>query len=104
MTPLIARRIERELGITGLLDSLAKLPPSELRSVLMEVYRMRADGVSEPALLTQAARDTLIPPSEVSAREFVAFDRVAFEAASEFDALDLSEQATSWAARASTTY
>jgi hypothetical protein len=87
----IARRIERDLGISGLLDALAtKLPASDLRSLLMEVFRIRAGGVKESAALAHAARDPLMQPSAVDARELMAFDQAAFAAAREFDALDLS--------------
>jgi hypothetical protein len=87
----IARRIQRELGITGLLNALAKkLPASDLRSLLLETYRMRADAVKPSAILAQATRDPLLAASAVSARVLMAFDRLAFEAASEFDSLDLS--------------
>lgn len=90
MPSRITRRIERDLGIKGLLDALAnKLAASDLRSLLMEVYRIRAAGVKEPATLAQA-EDPLMAPSAVSARDLLAFDWVAFEAASEFGALDLS--------------
>lgn len=91
MRSTIPRRIEGELGIPGLLDALAtKIPASDLRSLLLEVYRIRASGLREPSILAQAARDTLMAPSAVSARVLTAFDLAAFEAAADFDALDLS--------------
>ena len=91
MPPEIVRRIERELGLTGLVDALAsKLSASDLRSLLMEVYRTRAAGVKVAAIRAQAAKDPLMAPSTVSARDLMAFDSMAFQAASEFLALDLS--------------
>src|SRR5512144_1149122 len=84
------RRIERELGITGLLDALGKAPASDLQSLLMEVYAVRATAVNVPAALAQAGRERLTAPSPVSARDLGILDRVAFEAASGFDALELS--------------
>ena len=87
----IARRIERELGIGGLLDALAaRLPASDLRSLLMEVFRIRAGAVKESATLAHAARDPLMQPSAVDARELMAFDQAAFATARGFDGLDLS--------------
>jgi len=87
----IARRIERELGLTGLVDALAsKLSASDLRSLMMEVYRVRAAGVEVAAIRAQAACDPLMAPSTVSARDLMAFDSMAFQAASEFVAVDLS--------------
>ncbi len=91
MPSRIAGRIEGELGITGLLDALAtKLRSSDLHSLLMEVYSIRAAGVKEHAALAHAVRDPLMKPSAVNARELMAFDRAAFATAAEFDALDLS--------------
>lgn len=77
--------------MAGLAEALAKkLPASDLRSLLMEVYQERAGAAKESASLAQAERDALVAPSSVSARDFAAFDLAAFEAAEEFDALDLS--------------
>ncbi|MCU1237191.1 MAG: hypothetical protein JWP63_5158 [Candidatus Solibacter sp.] len=91
MLSTIGDRIERELGMAGLVNALAsKLPASDLRSMLMEVYRMRAAEVKEATIRAQFNRDPLMAPSTVSARELMAFDSVAFRAAAEFFALDLS--------------
>ncbi|MGC4050115.1 MAG: hypothetical protein QM757_12085 [Paludibaculum sp.] len=91
MPSKIVQRIERALGMADLVDALArKLPASDLRSLLMEVYQERSAMATEPALLAQAVRDPLVTPSSVSARDFAAFDQAAFEAARGFDALDLS--------------
>ena len=87
----IARRIERDLGLTGLVDALAnKLSASDLRSLMMEVYRVRAAGVKVAAIRAQAVRDPLMAPSTVSARDLMAFDSIALQAAPEFAAVDLS--------------
>ncbi len=91
MSPRIVHRIERELGMAGLVEALAsRLSGSDLRSVLMEVYRVRAAGTKESEILGHAARDPLMAPSEVSSRKLMTFDSVAFQAASEFAALELS--------------
>jgi hypothetical protein len=91
MPSTIAHRIERELGMSGLVDGLAsKLSASDLRSILMEVYRVRAAGVEAAGICAHAARDPLMAPSTVSARDLLAFDSAAFQAASEFVALELS--------------
>jgi hypothetical protein len=91
MQSRIVHRIEREMGVAGLVEALTgKLPASDLRSLLMEVYRARSAGVKEATIRTQAARDPLMAPSTVSARDLTTFDSQAFRAASEFVALDLS--------------
>ena len=46
MASTIARRIEREPGIAGLAEALAGLPASDVRSLLMEVYRGRAARIT----------------------------------------------------------
>ena len=87
----IVRRIERELGLTGLVDALAsKLSVSDLRSLLMEVYRTRSAEVKVAGIWAQAARDILVAPSALSARDVLDFDSVAFQAAPEFVALTSS--------------
>lgn len=87
----IARRIERDLELTGLVDALAaKLPSSDLRSLLMEVHTTRASKVTEADIRAHAARDPLMTPSAVSARDFTAYDTIAFEAAADFTSVDLS--------------
>jgi hypothetical protein len=90
MSSRIIPRIERELGISGLVDSLARLPASDLRSILMEVYRIRSAGTKESGILEHAARDPLMAASSVSSRKLMDFDSVAFRSAPEFAALDLS--------------
>jgi hypothetical protein len=91
MPSTIAHRIEREIGMSGLVDALAsKLSASDLRSILMEVYRLRAAGVKAAGIGAHAARDPLMAPSTVSARNLMIFDSAAFQAASEFVALELS--------------
>jgi hypothetical protein len=91
MQSTITRRIERQLGITGLIGALAnKLPASDLQSLMLEVYRIRASQVKESSTLARAARDPLMVPSAVNARDLTAFDSAAFTAAPDFDAVDLS--------------
>src|SRR5689334_4628817 len=91
MSSTIANRIERESGLAGLVECLSsRLPPSDLRSLLMEVYRVRAEGVTEAGIRAQADRDALMAPSAVDARLFLSFDTVLFQAAADFAGIDLS--------------
>src|SRR5262245_22075580 len=90
MLSSIARRIERELGLAGLVDSLGtKLSASDLRSLLLEVYRARAASMKESGI-ANAAQTPLMAPSAVGARQLLAFDSVAFRAAADFEAVELS--------------
>ena len=69
MPSRIAHRIERALGMVGLVDALAsKLSASDLRSLLMEVFQARAAEVEASDIRAQSERDTLMAPSTVSAR------------------------------------
>jgi hypothetical protein len=91
MPSRIAGRIERGLGMPGLTDTLsARVSASDLRSLLMDVFRARAAQSNEAVIRAVAERDTLMAPSAVSAREFLSFDAIAFRAAADFEALDLS--------------
>src|SRR5262249_17042130 len=90
MQSAFTSRIERELGLTGLVDALTTLPASDLRSLLMDVYRTRATGVTEATIAAHAARDPLMTPSTASARDLMAFDSIAFQPAPEFIPLHLS--------------
>src|SRR5262244_1372143 len=84
----IVRRIERETALPGLADALTtKLPASDLHSLMMEVFRVRSNSVK---LFAFAAQDPLLTASSLDARILMTFDRAAFAAALEFDALDLS--------------
>ena len=87
----IGSRIERHLEMPGLVDALSsRLPASDLRSLLMEIYAARAAAVTEADILRNTARDPLFAPSAVSAATLTALDGAAFQAASEFTPLDLS--------------
>src|SRR5260370_23203842 len=84
MPSRIVHRIERELGMAGLVDALAsKLSASDLRSMLMESYRARSGAVTEAAILAHAHPDPPLAPTTVKRRGLMAFDSLAFPAASE---------------------
>src|SRR5581483_9643024 len=85
----ITDRIAAETGVADLVEILArKIPPSDLQSLLLEVLQIRTRGLREADLL---ARSTpLTEPSTLDARLLNEFDRAAFAAASDFEAVDLS--------------
>ena len=77
--------------MAGLHDALAfRVAPTDLQSLLMGVYWNRAQDLKAPALLENTVRNSLLSPSSVSARKLLEFDCVAFAAAANFEALDLS--------------
>ena len=91
MPSKITRRILEESGVPGLFTILAEeLPASDLQSLLLEIFQVRARAAREPELLARSSRTPLTTPSSVSARDLNVFDRVAFQAAPEFEAIELS--------------
>jgi len=88
----IIHRILKKLGDFELLETLAhRLAPTELQSLLLEVYRRQAAGI-EPAMLLKAyERDRFVKPCHVDPLLMVEIDRLAFSLLPEnFQALELS--------------
>jgi hypothetical protein len=87
----IAARISRQSGVPGLVEVLArKIPPSDLKSLLLKVLQIRSSVVNDTELLRAAESSSLLRPTDVDARLLALFDRTAFETAAGFDAVDLS--------------
>jgi hypothetical protein len=78
-----------QTGIPRLLETLAEdLAPSDLQSLMLEVYRKRAGGIRAAEIIARSG--PLMAASNVDARVLNRFDRMAFDAAEEFEAVDLS--------------
>ena len=91
MNPAIIRRIVARAGVPTLDNILAEtLSPSELQSLSIAVYQRRARQTGVADLMKGASSRPLVRPSGVDARLLNAFDRLAFESASEFEAVELS--------------
>ena len=88
----ILRRIEREAGVPDLVSVLAeRLSPTDLTSLLMEVYRRRAAVRAPRDLLADHTDNRFCRPSVVDARALAEWDRVAFAALPrDFDVVELS--------------
>ena len=85
----ILRRILASSGVPNLVSLLAgELTASDLNSLLLEVFKRRAASVQEKTLMVLATN--LTAPSEIDARLLAAFDQCAYQAAADFQALDLS--------------
>jgi len=82
MDPRLIERLERAAGSPGLVDVLAeRLDPTDLASLMLEVYRRRADAL-RPAQVAQRYRASrFVMPSEVWPRSLRRFDELAFELA-----------------------
>jgi hypothetical protein len=84
----ILSRIEAALGAPGLTQSLIDLTPSDLQSLLLEVTRARSRTLSPIDLLDE--KRGLCSISQVDARALHAYDALAFSAATDFVAVELS--------------
>jgi len=90
MESKIVKRIIADSEIPRLFSVLAHdLPLSDLQSLLMEVYRGRTADLRESDVTDRAGRG-LLAPSKIDARLLNEFDRIAFETAAEFEAIELS--------------
>lgn len=88
----ILDRILRESGVANLLEVLGeRLVPTDLQSLLLEVYRKRAAQQTSANLLDQYERNRFVRPSPASQRAIVEFDRLALSLASPpFEPIELS--------------
>lgn len=73
-------RVEREAGVSGLLEVLAeRLAPTDLQSLLLEVYARRARAGSPGRLLEQYQKNRFVTPSEIDPRRLGEIDRLAWK-------------------------
>jgi len=91
MADEILSRIHREHG-EDLLEVLSsRLSPTDLQSLLLEVYRRRALRQAPGRLLAQHEENRFVRPSPLDPRVRLGFDRVAFSLASEeFEPIELA--------------
>jgi hypothetical protein len=92
MTDEILNRIARESGVEDILRALSdRLSPTDLQSLLLEVYRTKAARISPADLLARYERDRFFQPSTLGAAELGAFDQLAWSLLPDrYDALALS--------------
>jgi len=88
----IANRIVRDSGVPDLLEVLSeRINPTDLQSLLLEVYRRRSVGISPAAVLKQYQENRFVRPAQISPRESAEFDRLVFSLLPEgFELLELS--------------
>ena len=89
--PLI-ERIQREASVPDLLDVLGdRLAPTDLQSLLLEVFRRRAAAITPGQLLASYERNRFARPSGIDPRLAADVDRLAFSMLpSGFELLELS--------------
>ena len=92
MSSPILDRVLREAGLPDLIDALVeRLSPSDLQSLLLEVYRRRAAGVKPGQLLERYERDRFARPADLAPQVIADFDRLAWSLLPEhYSALELS--------------
>jgi hypothetical protein len=77
MSDYIIERIQRDVGIPDLLDTLAdRLSPTDLQSLLLAVYRRRAASVTPGQLLGRYEQDRFVRPSGAAPPALAAFDQL----------------------------
>jgi hypothetical protein len=88
----IIRRVERETGVPNLSEILAqRIKPSDLQSLLLEVYRERVKHRSPSAVFLDYASDSFSRPSRCDPAQLLEWDRVAFShLPAGFNAIELS--------------
>lgn len=88
----IAERIVRDSGVPDLLAVLSeRINPTDLQSLLLEVYRRRTQRLSPAAVLKQYRENRFVRPAKISSRESAEFDRLAFSLLPEgFEVVELS--------------
>ncbi|MFD1045839.1 hypothetical protein ACFQ1S_09830 [Kibdelosporangium lantanae] len=72
-------RIERAVGVPGLVELLGDLPQADLRSLLLEVNRRQAGKRTPTQVLSQYTSDRFTSPSQVDPLRRNRFERHAFE-------------------------
>jgi hypothetical protein len=73
----ILERIQREVGIPDLIDVLVeRLSPTDLKSLLLEVYRRCTIKMKPGQLLEQFERDRFVRPSDLAPRVATNFERL----------------------------
>ena len=85
-------RVERQAGVPGLVEILSeRIPPTDLQSLLMEVYRRRAARTTAPDLLARYAENRFTRPSPLDPVRLATLEQRAWSLLPDgYHALDLS--------------
>ena len=88
----IVERIEREAGVPGLVSILAeRLTPTDLQSILLQVYRLRSHQLQPAAVLSNYETNRFVRPSAIPPTRLLRWEKVAFsQLPPEFEPLALS--------------
>ena len=87
----IIARISRTLSDGDAVEGLVRrLPPTDLQSLMLHVYRKRSAKRSPSEILAQYDRALMLQPSTADPRALIEVERLAFESAAAFEAVDLA--------------
>lgn len=79
MTDKIIARILKETNTPDLLETLTtRLNPTDLQSLLLEVYRQRAEKLTPRDVLQQYEHNRFVQPAAADPRQQLEFDRLAY--------------------------
>src|SRR5687768_3212218 len=92
MVNKILERIEREAGIPGLAALLAeRLSATDLQSLLLDVYRQRAQRQQPATVLADYERNRFVRPSKAAPGALLEWEQIAFASLPEgFEPMALS--------------
>lgn len=87
----IVARIARALAEGEAVEGLVRtLPATDLQSLMLHVYRERGTRRTPAELLAQYEQRPMVQPSSVDVRSLLAVERIAFEEAAGFEAIELA--------------
>src|SRR4051794_7896902 len=88
----IVERIEREMGMPELFDTLAtRIKPVDLTSLLIEIYGERATRRTAASVLSDYEQNRFVRPSPIAPLRLMEWEQVAFQSLSEgFEAIALA--------------
>jgi ribosomal protein S18 acetylase RimI-like enzyme len=88
--PVVAR-VEREAGVSGLTEVLAGLPPTDLQSLMLEVYRSAAKRRTARQLLADYRSNRFVRPGNVPPSKLVSWAAMAIShLPRDFEAIELA--------------
>jgi len=92
MSDGMIERILREIGIEDLVEKLAEeLNPSDFQSLLIAVYRRRAESLTPRDLVHQYQHNRFVQPAHASPMALLEFDRLAYSLLPpDFDPVELA--------------
>ena len=73
----IVERIEHQAGIPGLASILADLAPTDLQSLLLEVYRIRTGRIQPAAVLSEFESNRFVQPSAAAPAALLRWEQIA---------------------------